>query len=64
MNNALHFTAYSSAASDNGALTFWVANDEKTAGESVCVEIGVARLAEVMSAGVGAVSVRLLELCL
>jgi hypothetical protein len=30
----------------------------------VCVEIGVARLAEVMSAGVGAVSVRPLELCL
>lgn len=58
------FHAYSSASGDNRALTFWVENGLKTAGESVCVEIGVARLAEVMSAGVGAVSVRPLELCL
>ena len=58
------FHAYSSASGDNRALTFWVENGEKTAGESVCDVKARGRELRVMSAGVGAVSVRPLELCL
>ena len=58
------FHAYSSASGDNRALTFWVENGEKTAGESVCDVKARGRALRVMSAGVGAVSVRPLELCL
>jgi len=58
------FHAYSSVLGDNRALTFWVENGEKTAGESVCDVKARGRALSVMSAGVGAVSVRPVELCL
>ena len=58
------FHAYYSAAGDDRAPTFWVENGEKTAGESVCdVKVRGQEL-RVVNAGVGAVSVRPLELCL
>ncbi len=58
------FHAYYSAAGDYRAPTFWVENGKKTAGESVCDVKARGRALRVMSAGVGAVSVRPVELCL
>src|ERR1022692_5290940 len=64
MNNAWHFTNIQAHQATTERLPFWVENGLKTVGESVCDVKARRRELRVVSAGVGAVCARLLELCL